>query len=223
MPPTIATSLRCDSDEWSSTRALAEIRRDGGESEISATIARLRAGLVPMERERLRQRLTILGSAMAPGRSSEDGAAWLAHMTGGLRDLPEDILLEAIDEWVKANRWLPQVSELRELADPKADRRRRELARLDAIERLIASGADVPPAAPVSRQWPPQEPEPWDEAKRCTPEQAAAIMAEFGLKAETRETLRRHLGPPRMPTAADYAALGVDPADIPNQEMRDAA
>lgn len=55
---------------------------------------------------------------------------------------------------------------------------------------------------------PPQSPKP----EYCTPEQAAAIMEEFGLRSETRETIRRHLGPPRKPTRQDYIDMGVDPA-----------
>lgn len=55
----------------------------------------------------------------------------------------------------------------------------------------------------------------FDESTRCTPEQAAAILEEFGIKGEQAKSLKAHLGPPRKPTREDYLALGVDPANLP--------
>ena len=53
--------------------------------------------------------------------------------------------------------------------------------------------------APLIEQ---QEPQPV-----CSPEDAAKILAEYGLKSETQEKLCRYLGEPRVPTEADYAEL----------------
>jgi hypothetical protein len=62
-------------------------------------------------------------------------------------------------------------------------------------------------SAPV-RQLPAPRPQP------VPPEVTAAIKAEFGLgTSEVSET--RHIGTPKMPTRADYIALGVDPANLP--------
>lgn len=62
-----------------------------------------------------------------------------------------------------------------------------------------------------------------DPAKRdfvpCSPEQAAAIMDEYGLGTESRQTLKRHIGPPRKPTREDYIAMGVDPALLDRNEL----
>lgn len=218
-PLTIPPAVRgCLFDQrgggWDATRALSEAKRDGVADSIPALARQMADALAPMDGVRLRQKLTLMGAAMSPNRSREDGAAWLAHMSAGLRDLPEDILLGVIDEWVRSSRFLPQVADIRERAEPLLEKRNREAARLDCMARLIASGQDVPAAPPV-RRW--EAPEPFREEDRCTPEQAEAIRAELGISFAAGETAKRHLGRPRMPTAADYADLGVAPENIPTR------
>lgn len=208
--------LACLEDDypgnWSSTRALSIIKRDGGVEAIPALADALAAKLVPIDRTRLRQRLAMLGAAMAPNRSGQDAGAWLEHMTRGLADLPEELLLTAIDDWVKVSKFPPSVAELREMVDPKVARLRRDASRLDAIARLIASGADVPAARAPIDEW--KNPAPVEAVEPCTPEQAAEIMSEFGLSSAAKEMVRTALGPPRKPTREDYLALGVDPATL---------
>lgn len=223
--------------EWNSARALSLLKRDGLDADLPAVVEAARQSLVPMGRERLRQRLTLLGSAMAPGRSAQDAAAWLEHMAQGLRDIPEDLILSAIDEWVKSSRFPPTVADIRECTERHMTRRRVDLARLEAIERLIASGDGdhIQPAPPFFDDWR-QAPDTWDESKRCTPEQARAILEDYPhLRGPIRDSLRNvadpgrpdraeapraHIGADviqqsetaRKPTRADYIALGVDPA-----------
>jgi hypothetical protein len=185
------------------------LKRDGGEG-MAGTVPTLAqeaaASLLPMHPGRLRQKLTLIGAAMAPNRSQDDAAAWLHLMTAGLRDLPEDMIMAALDRWVKTSKFPPTVAELREWIEPALAAKRRDAARLDAMARLIASGAHIPAAPPAP---PPFEHVPaFREEDRCTPEQAAEVMAEFpNLKSETRERLRGFAGPPRRPTEADYAEL----------------
>jgi hypothetical protein len=59
---------------------------------------------------------------------------------------------------------------------------------------------------PPARQLPPPD--------VCTPEAAAAILAEMGLSSAAEQTVKRYLGAPRRPTRADYIAMGVYPADL---------
>lgn len=197
--------------EWDSARTLAVLKRDGDVSQVPALAAKAVAALAPADHNRLVQRVTALGMTMAANRPAAEATMWVRETVRLLSDLPEGVLLEVIDDLQRTSKFLPTVAEIRERAEPIVARRRKEAARLDAWARLIASGADIPPAPRVQPVWS-AGPQPFDESTRCTPEQAAAIMAEMGLKSETRELLRQFSGPPRKPTRADYIALGVDPA-----------
>lgn len=209
-PPIIPTSvkdaLHDGYDGWNSTKALARLKAEGFDNQVSYLAEHHAAACRPIEREKLVKRLTALGMVMAPNRPAAEATMWVHEMTRLLRDLPEDLVCEAIDHLQKTCKFLPTVAEIRELADPALEARRRDVARLDAMARLIASGAVIPELRKR------EEPEPKAAEPPCTPEQAAAIVAEFGLAVDPLERIARHSGPPRMPTRADYIALGVDPS-----------
>jgi hypothetical protein len=115
------------------------------------------------------------------------------------------------------------VGEIREKAAGPLRDRERKAARLNAVAKLIAEGADIPPAEPEmrTRGFGSTAVEEFDESKRCTPEDAAAILEEFGLSSGMAKSLKRHLGSPRRPTRADYIAMGVDPAILDRKRPSD--
>lgn len=226
VPPEIASV--CSLTEaglryWSSTKALAELKRDGTDGGVPAAAAQASAALAAADHNRLTDRLTALGMMMAPNRPAAESSVWLGEMCRLLGDLPEDILAEAIDEHVRTSKFLPTVAEIRARADPVMAARRRLFSQLDAMARLIASGVQIAPAPPKR-----------DETRRpvddgpITEDQAAelnGIMAKIGATSRYRpdgsrftvdpETERpRETGPRRMPTFQDYVDMGADPEDV---------
>lgn len=142
-------------------------------------------------------------------RDPDRVAAWLAETGRLLLDLPGEILATSIDEAIKRSDrgFLPAVGQIRAIAEPMLATRERQARRLDALVGLIE---DSPPRSAG------RAPDPvFDPTTRCTPEEAAKIMAEFGIRglvAEHRKVydpsskLRRP-DPARKPTEADYIAM----------------
>lgn len=123
----------------------------------------------------LQKRLRVLWKSSTPA-ASLDAKAWL-HETGRLlRDLPLDILAEAIDEAVKRSLrgFMPTVGEIRAIAEPRVADRRRCLAQLRA--------AVFGPLGRPRYPWEPEEREIAEE-ERCSPEDAQAIMRRFRIGA----------------------------------------
>lgn len=201
-------------DHPDAVRGIARLKRDGLVDTIPALSTAAIAALAPVSTTALVDRLTLLGLSMPGGKDGPQMSAWL-HETGRLlHDLPEDILFNAIDECVKepGRIFVPTVGEIREKAAGPLRQRERTAARLRKMAILIEDGEDIPPAEPEMKwSWPVKE-EVFDESTRCTPEEAAAICAEFGLSSTATAMATRHLGPAKAPTRADYIALGVDPS-----------
>jgi len=131
-------------------------------------------------------------SLVAPaGMSEQDAAAWLATAADTLRGMPADLLevgcRAAREKADHPSKIMPAI-----MGTVKRiwDARRADLARLDLIDR-VARGERV------RRPW---EPETFDEASRCSPEQTAAIAAEYGFASP--EQVVREAKP--MPTVEDY-------------------
>ena len=118
--------------------------------------------LSPAPRDRFRDELFACLALVAPvGMSEEARGEWLAVAWATLRHLPADLLAigcgRARQTCDHHARIVPAIiAETREMLE-----RRREALR---------------PAAPAPLQLPPQE--------RCTPEQARAILEEFGLASK---------------------------------------
>jgi hypothetical protein len=201
---------------WNPARELRVLEQSTGIEHLPALAQRMRLALAPVGQRQLNRRLEMLGKAMAPNRGPEEAGAWLVHMMRGLGDLPEDILVHAIDEHVRSSKFLPTVQELREIAEPLVADRRLAAKRLEELAGLL-DGSFVP--APRVEYRP--------DANHCTQEEAKAILKEVGLenfgsgpapapRAPTdqwREEMR-HRGTPRKPTRADYLALGVAPETL---------
>jgi len=126
-------------------------------------------------------------STVARNESEHEARASFEKLIADLQDVPADILRAACSAYANepGTRYFPRgAGELRSFINPLVASRARRAWRLNEM----AKASD----------------EVFDESKRCRPEDAAKIMEEFGLKSETREMLKAHLGSPRKPTASDY-------------------
>jgi hypothetical protein len=129
-------------DRWNIGFAMAELRKAGLVDRIGPSIEALRAALVPVPLDWLLHRLSALGLATGYRRTDSDlASAWMDETARLLADLPQDIVAFAIDQAVKqATRgFMPAVGAIRAIADPLHDRRRRDLARLEALARFRAA------------------------------------------------------------------------------------
>lgn len=232
MPTPVLASLGSSFGSWDSAYALAWCRREGCDRQIPELAAQLACASQPCPPEALRRRLTALGMVMAPNRPSAEATMWLHEMSRLLRDLPQDIVFDAIDECQRSSKYLPTVAEIRLLADPRADERRKHAARLDAMARLIASGAAIPdlrrptPPAPPAKQSAPMTP--------AEVEEMNTILATIGALTRYRPDGSRYevddpkqrtrpAGPRRNPTRQDYLDLGVNPSVLDQIECDQAA
>jgi hypothetical protein len=164
-----------------------------------------REALQPVNGDWLTDRLSTmqLACTATSGWSDARATAWLHETQRLLADLPHDIVASAIDQAVvqSGRGFLPSVGEIRAIADPRFDDRRRVLRRLESVAALPAPGTAAKPAAIT----PPTE------------EEREAIKAEFGLTTAPYGALPKlFAGPARTPTREDYIALGVDPASLDN-------
>lgn len=202
---------------WNSSRALAELKRDGFDGAVPAAAAQVQRALAPADPDGLNDRLTALGMMMAPNRGEAEASIWLAETRRLLGDLPADILADAIDEHVRTSKFLPTVAEIRARADPVMAARRRLFSQLDAMARLIASGVEIRPAPPKRDERRIDPDEPLDEAGT---EQLNAMMAKIGATSRWRPDGSRYTveaetgkprrpGPARLPTIQDYVDLGL--------------
>lgn len=160
------------------------------------------ATLRPADRQWLNDRLSTMYMAMSHERDPDRATAWLHEYMRLLDDLPEDIASPAIDEAVKKSErgFLPSIGAIRAIADPMLEERKLKVRRL----RMLAA-AVLAPAMPKLEQ------EPFTP---CTPEDAAAIMAECGIGRIDVDTPRtidpERLRGPKTITVADYVALGLN-------------
>lgn len=194
--PRVSSALNDFCGRWEPADARRVLQRD--RVDLPALIRQHEAALSPTPQHWLAERLQKLWKSMTVPNAFE-AISWM-HETGRLLvDIPQDILAFAIDEAVKrsARGFLPSVGEIRAIAEPKLLERKRHLGRLKIIRDMPA------PAKPLAPE------------DRCTPEQAAAIIREVGLKMPETQVERAHRGPPTAPTREDYLRWGVDPADIP--------
>lgn len=157
------------------------------------------ASLAPVDRDWLAERLRILWKSSTPSNGL-DATAWLHEMLRLLADLPLDLAAIAIDEAVKRSPrgFLPAVGEIRAHSDPQLKRRRLHLGRL----REMAALEPEPPLKPE---------------ERCTPEQAAKIIADCGIKIEGEAIRSEDYIPVEQrtgPTREDYIRWGYEPPEV---------
>lgn len=196
-------------------RALSRAKHDGFIEAIPVLADKAAAALAPVKPKTLLDRLTLLGMSMAHGKSPEEQKAWLHEATRLLSDLPQGILFDAIDECVRepGRVFAPAVGEIRAKAAQPLQRAEREAARLRRLAMLIAEGVEIPDW--IEPQFPakPKPPEPL-----CTPEEASAILAEFGIKSAYGKKLAAMLQPEPELTRAEMIAVGREPPAIQPDE-----
>ena len=154
---------------------------------------------------------------MPGGKDSAQIKAWLHETARLLSDMPQAILFNAIDDCVKepGRRWPPTVGEIRDKAAQPWQRQGREAARLRRLVNLMAEGVEIPAWAQPAWGTSPRQAEPV-----CTPDEAQAILKEFGLRGDFGDNLAGMLTPEKPMTATDYIAEGRDPPPI-KPERRD--
>ena len=197
-------------------RSLSKAKHRGFLAAIPALADKAAATLAPVDPQALLDRLTMLGMSMAHGKTPEEQRAWLHETARLLGDLPESILFDAIDECVKepGRVFAPAVGEIREKASGPLHEKERAAARLRRYANLIAEGVDIPEwVEPTSPQWSvPQQPK-----KICTPEEARAILVEYGLRGTVAESVAGMLKPDHPKSRAELIAEGKEPPPLPTQ------
>ncbi len=165
--------------------------------QLRRELAEVRSSLTPTPRDTLAKALTSALILCVPaGFDENDRVAWLKAACAALKDVPVDLLRRGI-EAVRLtadhpSKIIPGI--MAEIESSWKIRKERERSLSEAATPRIAQPVEGDGVVP------------------CTPEEAAEILAEFGLKGNPLERCKRHLGTPRKPTREDYIALGVDPS-----------
>ena len=194
-------------------RALSRAKHEGYLAAIPVIAEQAVAALAPVEQKPLIDRLTLLGMSMANGMDGEMVRAWLHETARLLSDLPQSVLFDAIDACVKepGRRFVPSVGEIREKAAGDLRQRERVAARLSVLARLIREGVEIADYVEPARPW---EAVPAKSVEYCKPEEARAILAEFGLSGAYVEGLADKLKREPEKTRADYLAEGREPPPL---------
>lgn len=207
-------------DGWDSRYALARLGEEERREVADAATAAERL-CAPMNHERLVQRLTALGMVMAPNRPPAEASVWVRETARLLSDIAEDVLCEALDTLQKRMKFLPTVAEIRELADPVMERRRKDRGRLDAMRRYLESGKPVGKLVQIEPQRNIMDRR-GEEMSEADCEELNGILESLGACTRYRPDGSRYevskRAPkivrhdrPQMPTRSDYIAMGVDP------------
>lgn len=221
VPPAIVSVLGLDSsysyEHPDTMRALSRAKHDGFLETIPQLAAKAITASVPVEHQPLIDRLTMLGMSMMHGKDAAQIQAWLYETARLLGDLPEGVLFDAIDDCVKepGRVFVPSVGEIRERASAALQKQERRAARLNRLAKLIEDGAEIPDWEPPTR-WGLNGPEPVPAVPEpiCTPEQAAAILKEYGLPSSYGEKLAGYLKPEPHKSRAEWVAEGKEPPPI---------
>ncbi len=181
-------------EAWNVALGMREVREAGYADNLPAMAAQMRSALAGVETEWLVDRLSLMWDAMGHSKSDDVATAWLHETTRLLSDLPQDICSDAIDEAVKASErgFIPAIGEIRKYADPLLAKRKRAAARLNA---LVNFRAEKPAAV-----------------EQIDPADVSVILEQHGFGDVAAKLANKAKGPapaPKMPTAEDYAAMGV--------------
>lgn len=216
VPAALSKALSLGSSYFDAGQALGRAKYEGTLALIPDLAERALVALAPIEKGPLVDRLTMLGLSMANGRDPAQITAWLHETARLLSDLPQSILCDAIDECVKepGRVFAPSVGEIRAKAAGSLNERSREAAHLNEMARLIREGVSFP-------EWVPPPPKPcfgdivkpeFRDEDRCTPEEAAAILAELGMPSAYADKLKGFLSP--QPTRQEMIAQGKTPPRV---------
>ncbi|MDF0543354.1 hypothetical protein PX699_13430 [Sphingobium sp. H39-3-25] len=188
-------------------RAYAKRKMLDDATDIPSELRAANESVMPVQTSWLADRLRLVWKSTTPTNAME-AKAWL-HETGRLtKHLPQDIAAHAIDEAQCASRFTPTAAEILAHANPILAERHRQRKRLDSI----VNGGIADQRSPWE-----QDATPNRATDVCTPEEAAAIMAEFGIgsafESKSYGIDTSNLRGPREVTVADYVALGLSLTD----------
>lgn len=168
----MATRLRSTLPGWLDTSVLAAEQFylpavPPGQGDVLRVAAKsFSDALAPSDYDTRKDILRGLRVSTVPrNESPEEARASFAKLISDLADVPADILREACRQYVNTpgTRFFPKgAGEIRAFTQKLQNRRARDAFRL----RELAKASD----------------DAFDESDRCSPEQAAAILAEFNLK-----------------------------------------
>lgn len=135
--------------------------------DLGKLLPRYEAALVPADRSKIEDAVTMLAMAYPAMRATVNEAdARLELYTQGLADVPADILNNACQLAIRELRFFPTIAELRERCHGLAQRQWRTMRIRELIDRYDREKLED------------------DQAPRCTPEEAASIIADMGLKLD---------------------------------------
>ncbi|KQO13265.1 hypothetical protein [Sphingomonas sp. Leaf242] len=144
MPPALLSALADrsfvfdGSPAWTPEHARRVLAQVGSEAEAVRVLGALQRSAVPVPREWLGDRLTILWTLFMASRSQADPellTLWLSEHLRLLADLPHDIAALAIDRAVQSARhgFIPSIGEMRSTAEPLVAERARMIERLQQV------------------------------------------------------------------------------------------
>lgn len=196
--PCVISALTPRFTEWEPKAAKQQLL--AAHIDIPTELRAANSALAPVSQDWLAKRLEVLWKSTTPTNSMQ-AKEWL-HETGRLtKHLPRDIAAYAIDEAVRRSRFTPTAAEIHAIAAPLLSERKLQRDRLDRI----VNGE----AARSPRRW---ETEPEKPFVRCTPEQAAATIAEFGLDFGSPSSRRFGIDTSKLrtPTEAELADIASE-------------
>jgi hypothetical protein len=201
---------RFSASGWNAVTAAGAIRRDGYADRVPSMVAALRASLAPAPADWIDDRLTLAWMAHGHGKSEDAATAWLHETSRLLCDLPFDILARSIDLAIQQSErgFLPQVGQIRAIADERVAARSRVLDRLGAVARALAAPAPEKPKDDGFTLESETAESTADILKRIWP-----TMAQHQPGYQSGEG-KLNLNPERecrKPTRADYVRMGVTP------------
>jgi hypothetical protein len=131
---------------------------------IPGMLAHLEDGLTGTSPDDITRMIAKLALIYHNGKLNEqDSAVRLELYIDLLGDIPFDCLSQGFRDIAQVQKFFPSVAEIREKALPYLNKR---LAKIAALKSLQMKH---------DREWKP----PFNEADRCSPEEAAAILAKF--------------------------------------------
>lgn len=136
-------AFRFGGPAWTPERALDIAAQKGVEESVPDERRALEAAMRPAPAQWMADRLTVLWATYMAARTAPDPralAVWMAETSRMLIDIPHDIIAHSIDTAMQKSRhgFIPSIGEIRQFAEPLAEERTQQLARLGRMERALA-------------------------------------------------------------------------------------
>ncbi|PZO88398.1 MAG: hypothetical protein DI623_12785 [Sphingomonas sanxanigenens] len=124
---------------WDAAFALEQVKRAAALPDLRRLAMQYRQALQPVDREWLRKKLALMLAAFGHQRDDGQIKAWLGETRRLLEDLPASIIAHAMDEALKRSErgWMPQVGQIRAIADPLHSKLKRDTMRLESMVSLM--------------------------------------------------------------------------------------